>query len=148
MNEPTTEDTRIALDVVNGFEREWRVGRRLRIADLLESVPSHARGSLVGLLLRVELELRREQGDTPTVDEYTTELCEWSDLVRSVFDGWSGGERISTVDERRASTEADPMTDPAPPDVLIHRDLKPSNILIDTGNRTAGGRLRPGAQPG
>ncbi len=117
MNEPTTDDRRIATDLVNRFEREWRAGRRLRIADLLGSVPNQARDFLVGLLLRVELDLRREQGDAPTVDEYATELREWSDLVRSAFDEWSGGERISTVDERLASSAAAPMTDPAPQDV-------------------------------
>ena len=117
MNEPTTEDRRIALDVVNRFEREWRVGRRLRISDLLGSVPNQVRGFLARILLRVELDLRQEQGETPTVDEYATELREWIDLVRSVFDGWSGEERISPVDERLASTVSAPMTDPVPPDV-------------------------------
>jgi serine/threonine protein kinase len=117
MNEPTTDDRRIALDVVSRFEREWRVGHRLPISDLLGSVPNQVRGFLARLLLRVELDLRREQGETPTVDEYATELREWVDLVRSVFDGWSAGERISPVDERLASTAAAPMTDAAPPDV-------------------------------
>ena len=266
MNEFTPDDRRIALDVVNRFEREWRDGRRSRIADLLVNVPDQARGFLLAHLLRVELELRREQGDTPTVDDYANELCEWSDLIRNVFDGWSSVKPISTEDARLASTAVAPTTDPAPPDVegfkvlgvlgrggmgvvykgwqdglgrfvaiktitgeassdrfrrearliaqinsphvvavhdlralpdgrlllvmeyvegaslaerikaaggplperevvpwmqhvaegmiaasqrqIIHRDLKPSNILIDTGNRLLGGRLRPGAHSG
>jgi serine/threonine protein kinase len=117
MNEPPTDDLWVALEVVSRFEREWRVGRRQRIADHLASVPERARGFLVAQLLGVELQLRREQGDTPTVDDYATDLGDWINLVRHVFDECSGGERTSTVDERLASTVAAPTTDPALPDV-------------------------------
>jgi O-acetyl-ADP-ribose deacetylase (regulator of RNase III)/predicted Ser/Thr protein kinase len=117
MNEPTTDDRRCALEVVDRFEKAWRGGRRQSIAALLGCVPDQARGFLVAQLLRVELELRRGHGESPTVDEYVTELSDWSDVVSSVFDEWSRGERTSPLDAMYTTTVAAPATDSVLPEL-------------------------------
>ena len=116
MNEPTADDLLYANELVDAFEMAWRAGRRRRITDLLPSVPDQARDFLVLQLLRVELELRREQGEMPAVDEYATELGDWGELVRGVFDEQTGGEGTSPFDTRLTAAVANSTTDSALPE--------------------------------
>lgn len=141
MNEPTADERRIALELVNRFENEWRLGRRQRIVDLLGGVPDGAKGFLVERLLISEIELRKNRGDSPTVDEYQTELGHWDDLVRAVFERWNDPARTAPLDERLGSTVAAPAGDPAAPDLLGFK-------LLDVLGRGAMGVVYKGWQDG
>jgi tetratricopeptide (TPR) repeat protein len=56
--------------ICDRFAAEWAAGRRPKAEDYLAGVAETLRSSLLGELLRVELEARRKAGETPTPDEF------------------------------------------------------------------------------
>ncbi len=52
------------------FESAWREDRRPRIEDYLERTDSEGRSTLLRAILATELELRRIEGETPSLLEY------------------------------------------------------------------------------
>src|SRR4051794_16266162 len=52
------------------FGEAWREGRRPRIEDYLGEAPEAERGPLLRQLVRLEIRLRRGQGEDSSADEY------------------------------------------------------------------------------
>src|SRR4051812_24228596 len=67
------------------FERAWREGRRPLIEDYLAESPQPDRPDLLRQLLRLEVELRRESGETPTSEEYRRRFPKDLGLIDSVL---------------------------------------------------------------
>jgi serine/threonine protein kinase len=67
------------------FEAEWRAGQRPRIEAYLTKVSEAERPDFVRQLLALEIELRRENGENPTADEYATCFPQYLELIRAVF---------------------------------------------------------------
>jgi serine/threonine-protein kinase len=65
------------------FEADWRAGGARRIEDYLEHQPEPDRPALFGELLALELELRRDRGEHPGLDEYRARFPDHAaDVVR------------------------------------------------------------------
>ena len=67
------------------FERDWRGGKQPRIEMFLDKVTGAERTALLRALLEVEVELRRQQGATPTVAEYEQRFPQDGKLLASIF---------------------------------------------------------------
>ena len=93
------------IDVAAGrFERAWHSGARARIEDYVAEVDESRRPALMEELFRVEIELRRRDGEEPTAEEYRRRFPENAALVDAVFTG-PGAGRSSSSGESSASSD-------------------------------------------
>ena len=67
------------------FEHAWRSGQRPKIEDFLLHLVESERSELLGSLLDVELELRRDSGEKPTSEEYEQRFPQYVALIRAAF---------------------------------------------------------------
>jgi len=67
------------------FEAAWRAGRRPRIEEHLDEAPGRARAGALFELLALELELRREVGEQPTIEEYGVRFPEHPGVIDAAF---------------------------------------------------------------
>jgi serine/threonine protein kinase/formylglycine-generating enzyme required for sulfatase activity len=97
------------VGVCDRFEAAWRAGTPRAIEHELEGVEEERRPHVLGVLLALEVELRQQRGERPTLDEYLARFPGSEDLVRAVFPKSGSGD--STEDFH-------PPADPAvPPDL-------------------------------
>ncbi|MGP0063699.1 MAG: serine/threonine-protein kinase [Isosphaeraceae bacterium] len=67
------------------FEASWRAGERRRIADFLDETDMGDRDAMFPELLALEIELRREGGEGPGIDEYVEEFPDRGEVVARIF---------------------------------------------------------------
>jgi serine/threonine protein kinase/formylglycine-generating enzyme required for sulfatase activity len=67
------------------FSDAWRAGRRPRIEDFLANISEPAQPALLGKLLRLDLEYRRQHGEQPTPAEYFSRFPGHSAVIREIF---------------------------------------------------------------
>jgi serine/threonine-protein kinase len=67
------------------FEDAWRAGQRPRIEDYVCDQVEPDRSKLFVDLLDLELELRREGGEKPTIEEYEVIFPQYAALIRALF---------------------------------------------------------------
>jgi serine/threonine-protein kinase len=101
-------------DAADRFERAWKQGSRPKVEDYLDEAEPGLRAALFEELLRVELELRRRDGETPAAKEYFRRFPHQAALIEAVFRGeipaFSGeGARNGAPGPRRASLDRSPM---------------------------------------
>ena len=81
------------------FERAWKAGPRPRIEDYLAELEESKRARLLDELLRVEIELRRHDGEQPSREEYEARFPAYATVVLAVLcDGQKS--RFSSVGAR------------------------------------------------
>jgi O-acetyl-ADP-ribose deacetylase (regulator of RNase III) len=85
MSDPSPDDLQHVAEAVDRFEGAWRRGERPRLKACLDDCPGPNRERLLRELVRVELELRRRQGETPEPAAYEAEWPEHAGLIREVF---------------------------------------------------------------
>jgi tetratricopeptide (TPR) repeat protein len=68
------------------FERAWKAGQRPRIEDVLGDRPEPERSSLLRELMALEIDYRRQAGETPQRQEYHARFPALSTVVDRVFD--------------------------------------------------------------
>jgi serine/threonine protein kinase len=73
------------VEIADRFESAWRGGLRPRIEAFLDAGPPAHRAELLHDLLRIELELRRDRGESPSVDEYAVRFPLDRELVDAAF---------------------------------------------------------------
>jgi hypothetical protein len=61
-------------DLCNRFEDAWNAGQRPRIEEFLEGLPESGRSRLFRELLSLELAYRRQQGESPTPEDFCQRL--------------------------------------------------------------------------
>jgi serine/threonine protein kinase len=83
----------------DAFERAWRGGDAPRIEDYLAGAPESSREALLEELLLVEWELRRDRGETPTVDEYGARFPEKSRWIAAALHGRDPGLAATVAHE-------------------------------------------------
>ncbi len=83
------------------FEAAWRAGHPIAIAHYLESSGAAGSLELFRELLGLEIELRREGGETPAVEDYVARFPASEDIVRDVF-----SEIPSTQGDQRDTARA------------------------------------------
>jgi WD40 repeat protein/tRNA A-37 threonylcarbamoyl transferase component Bud32/Flp pilus assembly protein TadD len=72
-------------DQADRFERAWRGGQHPRIEDHLAGVAEPRRSLLLEELLRVERELRRDEGQEPTPEEYRRRFPGDATVIEAAF---------------------------------------------------------------
>ncbi len=72
------------------FEADWRAGRGPRIEGILDEAPEVDRPGLLRGLLPLELELRRDGGEQPIMEEYAARFPESTGRIRSAFESMNG----------------------------------------------------------
>jgi serine/threonine protein kinase/formylglycine-generating enzyme required for sulfatase activity len=85
------------------FESAWRAGQRPRVEPFIDKAPGSERPSLFRELVAVDLELRRERGESPTPAEYRARFPGFEDQVAEAF-GLSPSTRPTLV-ERMSPAE-------------------------------------------
>src|SRR5262249_22521219 len=73
------------IGVCDRFEAAWRAGTPRTIEDDLQGVEEDLRPHLLGALLALEVELRQQRGERPTLEEYLARFPGSEDLVRAAF---------------------------------------------------------------
>jgi serine/threonine protein kinase len=87
------------VEIADRFESAWRRGLRPRIEAFLDEGPPAHRAELLHDLLRIELELRRERGESPHLDEYAGRFPLDRELVDAAFSNRTDGSGSSRSDE-------------------------------------------------
>jgi serine/threonine-protein kinase len=106
------------------FEARWRAGQRPAISSFLDEVGALERPALLRELLALELELRRAQGESPSVGEYLRQFPDRQPLIADVFaqiEAESGSAAGSTADYTPA-----PRLDEAGPRLSEDATLPPT----------------------
>jgi eukaryotic-like serine/threonine-protein kinase len=92
MGEPSPGHESLSLGAVeqidglcDRFEAEWRAGRRPLIEDYLGRVAERVRPHLLPELLRVDLEYRYAQGESPGGEEYRKRFPDEGSLIEDLF---------------------------------------------------------------
>jgi WD40 repeat protein len=85
MSEIPTNDWTWINAADDGFERAWKQGPRPRIEDHLAEVEESRQAALLAELLRVELELRRRDGEQPGPEDYAARFPHHTALVEALF---------------------------------------------------------------
>jgi eukaryotic-like serine/threonine-protein kinase len=67
------------------FETTWRAGDWPCVEAYLDAVPTACRQTLLLELLKLELELRMNVGETPTVEEYRVRFPDQADAIGQIF---------------------------------------------------------------
>lgn len=68
---PAAASDLLVIDrIADQFESEWRKGSRPSVAKYLEETPAAMRSTVLGELIRLDVEYRRKCGETPCVEEY------------------------------------------------------------------------------
>ena len=67
------------------FEKAWKDGQRPPLEDYLAAVPEPDRMQLFGELLALEIELRCNDGERPTPEEYAPRFPGHDDRIRAAF---------------------------------------------------------------
>jgi WD40 repeat protein/serine/threonine protein kinase len=135
MSEIPTADWSWINSAAERFERAWKNGERPRIEEFLIKVPETQWPALLQELMRVESELRRRAGETPSADEYRQRFPEHESVVTAVFE--PGRAASATVDEAesagstRATSASSPSDSPLPPELANHPDYE---ILGELGH--------------
>ena len=107
MTEIPTADWSWINTAAERFERGWKEGPRPRIEDYLNEVDEPQRPRLLDELLRVEIELRRNVGEQPTLEEYHDRFPAHPTVVAAVFcDGQKS--RFSAVGARTKRSRTSP----------------------------------------
>jgi serine/threonine protein kinase len=109
------------VEIADRFEAAWRQGLRPQIEEFLAAAPAAVRAELAHDLLGIELELRRQGGESPQPEEYWDRFPLDRRLVDAVFaSGCGSGERPAV----RSGPEHSPgSTMPAVPGYQIVRLL-------------------------
>jgi eukaryotic-like serine/threonine-protein kinase len=79
-----SEDSRID-ETCDRFEEEWRTDRSPRVEAFLDTAPPSERPGLLHQLLRVEVELRKDRGESPATQEYIERFPDYPEAVRLAF---------------------------------------------------------------
>ncbi len=89
--------------ICDEFEASWKAGKHPRIEDYLGRVPDNCRGELLRYLVSQEIEYRIEQGETPTLQEYSERFPpEFADNLHQAF----SSRRVSTEDQAPDTTHS------------------------------------------
>jgi serine/threonine protein kinase/formylglycine-generating enzyme required for sulfatase activity len=81
---PLSQELRVNV-ACDRFEKAWKDGQRPRMEEYLAEVPEPERVPLFGELLALEIELRSNDGDKPTPEEYHWRFGEHIELINAVF---------------------------------------------------------------
>ena len=127
------------VGVCDRFEAAWRAGAPRAIETELEGVEEERRSCLLGQLVALEVGLRRERGECPSMQEYFARFPGRDDLVQGA------SRRPTRVIPRRFSirnpTQRPLPTSPSGSGVIASSDLRAeaasgSSILPTMGNWT------------
>jgi hypothetical protein len=78
--------TRHALDrICTAFEVEWQAGRRPSLETHLERLDGAARCVLLRELLRLDVDYRKQRGETPAASDYLPRFSEHSEVLAAVI---------------------------------------------------------------
>jgi serine/threonine protein kinase len=97
------------VGVCDRFEAAWRAGTPRAIEHELQGVEEDLRPHLLEVLLGLEVELRKERGERPTLEEYLARFPGNEDLVRAPFPMSGSGDSTESFH--------------APPDPEVPPDL-------------------------
>jgi serine/threonine protein kinase/tetratricopeptide (TPR) repeat protein len=106
------------------FRKEVAKGQSPSIESYLEKVPAAAQGNLLGSLLEIEINHRRQRGETLNSENYLTRFKHHSQLIRDIFYESSVLWEGSTSQDPRTNTVNQP--DPFLPPTV---ELPPSKRL-------------------
>jgi serine/threonine protein kinase len=98
-------------EICDRFEGAWRARQRPRIEDYLANAPEAERPELLRWLLPLEIELRRDDDENPTADEYVVRFAAYIDVIVAIFQDTgrlADAEPLSPDSKSRA-----PLTAPA-----------------------------------
>ena len=90
--EPDLEQARRIHAVCEEFEARWRSGDQNRIEDVLEQADEGDRCALLDELLILEVELRRDRGEGPSLGEYRARFPAAEGRVATAFAMAAGGD--------------------------------------------------------
>jgi serine/threonine protein kinase len=74
-------------EICDRFEAAWKAGQRPAIEDCIVAIPEPEQRALLGELLALEIELRRNSGDVPGPEEYEERFPQHVELIRAAFAG-------------------------------------------------------------
>lgn len=97
----------------DAFEASWQNGHRPSLQELANQAPDQVRSALFSELLAIELELRTQSGESPTLRDYREQYADFTDEVNRIFAEHSVWlEDNSELSTGSAAAEVDVKTQP------------------------------------
>ncbi len=91
------------------FESDWAAGRHPQIEAVLDQAPEPDRPVLLRELIALEVELRRESGETPTPHDYRTRFAQLAPDLDELLTS-TAGPKHDPRDSSTAPTDPDPTS--------------------------------------
>ena len=107
------------------FETAWKEGKSPRLEDYLSRFPASQSNLALTSLLRVELELRHQRGESPAAGEYQARFPQQAGIVAEVL---AEPLPASVVDTSRAGIVSDTMTAAAGNSIARQDEPLPATI--------------------
>jgi WD40 repeat protein/tRNA A-37 threonylcarbamoyl transferase component Bud32 len=117
MSEITTSDWTWINAAADRFERAWKQGPKPRIEEFLAGIDESRWPRQLKELLRVESELRRLDGEEPSLEEYSLRFPEHAALIAAFFtreSAFSAGRDTTTTAPGMTGSQSDLNGEPAP----------------------------------
>lgn len=146
--------------ILDRFEADWRSGQRPDLNQYLEMVPEASRPGLFSELLSLDLDYRREAGETPKASHYLVRCPQFAEQIRHCIAATATPKPRAVASLKIRCPHChnpvelvndDPSGDVSCPSCgscfnlcvkfaealhhaheagVVHRDLKPQNILV------------------
>jgi serine/threonine protein kinase len=120
------------------FQRAWKDGGRPRIEDYLKGVDQPLRAKVFERLLKVEWDVRRENGEESSVEEYVARFPNDGAVIESVLGPTlpppsSGPQPSAHPGQSRDSTNSGLAAGALPPELADHDEYENVRVLGDGG---------------
>ena len=112
MHDPAGEELEAIIEAVDRFEDAWRNGNRARIADFVGGVEPGRFEPLFLHLVQVEIELRRNNSESPSPQDYEAEWPGHRDLIREAFEADGLGSSLDGTVDCSGDRESEPDRKP------------------------------------
>jgi serine/threonine protein kinase len=90
------------IGVCDRFEAAWKAGTPRTIEHELEGVEEEVRSCLLGQLVALEVELRQERGECPSLQEYFARFPDEADIVQAAFPTADPGDSTPVLHPQQA----------------------------------------------
>ena len=119
-------------EICDRFEAAWKSGSAPRIEDYLEQLPGETDGSMLLALVKLDVEYRAQNGESPTADEYAERFPEHAALIRDKLNHLLQ----TTLKEQHAAPIPATLAEPPakPTDEVSSRQIGPYKILQPIGH--------------
>jgi len=116
--DPDESLSRQVDEICGRFEAAWKSGSVPRIEDYLEQLPGDTDGNLLLALVKLDVDYRAQNGESPTADEYAERFPKHATVIRDKLRKL----QETILPEGGAAPPKTTLSEPPPTDEFITSD--------------------------